>query len=366
MRVTIISKEELLPDYDKKYPLFLRNDNSVEKEFVKIINWNKDAFWDEESLQLMRDIDSAERRGEYGVITPIGESCITCLSTGTKFGLLVLRNLKYNPDRKLIVNGARAGNNVWDWLIKHTTAHLYILWEDFEEYDYIFFMKYRNLEYCYEGKIYNGSNRTELYSLVDELKEKRYALTKESEAKAYEKYKFFLYDGVFCDVRENIKMEVFMGRFINDEMIASYIEEYGNDLRDYRVINRCNYIQNKFLFRRLALYMCGKKGNSIEIFKNITVKYPTFLEIVIYDVIYGSREMLKNDKKDGEYEELQYCQLYEKMFVLVLDKEERCETMDYPKATLVGIEVNFKEKIITIIDSMQAVEMFHEICTNNL
>ena len=48
------------------------------------------AFWEEEALQFMKDIDTAKRQGDYGVVTDFGESCITCFSTGCKFGLLVL------------------------------------------------------------------------------------------------------------------------------------------------------------------------------------------------------------------------------------------------------------------------------------
>lgn len=43
--------------------VFLTDTRSVETEFIRILNWHKDAFRDVESLKLMKDIDSAKRQG---------------------------------------------------------------------------------------------------------------------------------------------------------------------------------------------------------------------------------------------------------------------------------------------------------------
>ena len=70
--------------------IYLTNTEEVERQFVQILNDYRDAFWEEEALQFMKDVDTAKRQGDYGVVTDFGESCITCLSTGCKFGLCMM------------------------------------------------------------------------------------------------------------------------------------------------------------------------------------------------------------------------------------------------------------------------------------
>ena len=52
---------------------------------------------------------------------------------------------------------------------------------------------------------------------------------------------------------------------------------------------------------------------------------------------------------------------YEKWFVLVLNGNERCLVEDYPKETLLGIEVEKESRCIKIYDPISAVERFHEL-----
>lgn len=73
--------------------VFLTDTRSIETEFIHVLNWHRDAFRDAESLKLMKDIDSIKRHGDYGVVTPIDESCISCLSIGYKLGLRCLERL---------------------------------------------------------------------------------------------------------------------------------------------------------------------------------------------------------------------------------------------------------------------------------
>ena len=73
-----------------KETVFLTKTMEVEREFLRIFSRDRNAFRDADCLALMQDIDSAKRQGDYGVVTPFGESSISCLSTGCKFGLIVL------------------------------------------------------------------------------------------------------------------------------------------------------------------------------------------------------------------------------------------------------------------------------------
>ena len=95
MNMLNLIMKEMKDFYSYKNKVFLLRTADVEKKFVEVLNLHKDAFWDEKSLELMKNIDTAKRQGDYGVVTDIGESCITCLSTGCKFGLLVLYYQKY-------------------------------------------------------------------------------------------------------------------------------------------------------------------------------------------------------------------------------------------------------------------------------
>lgn len=106
--------KEMKDFYSYKNKVFLLRTADVEKKFVEVLNLHKDAFWDEKSLELMKNIDTAKRQGDYGVVTDIGESCIICLSTGCKFGLLVLYYQKY-PKVKILVREYVVGRNVWRW-----------------------------------------------------------------------------------------------------------------------------------------------------------------------------------------------------------------------------------------------------------
>ena len=70
-------------DYDWEYMvdlISLRDAGEIERQFVRRLSdmSRDDAFADDASAALMKDIDRAERTGEYAVITPKGKGCITC------------------------------------------------------------------------------------------------------------------------------------------------------------------------------------------------------------------------------------------------------------------------------------------------
>ena len=111
-----------------KETVFLTKTMEVEREFLRIFSRDRNAFRDADCLALMQDIDSAKRQGDYGVVTPFGESSISCLSTGCKFGLIVLYYEKKGP-AKLITEFGAAGDTdtarslLSDGYIQHNLAY---------------------------------------------------------------------------------------------------------------------------------------------------------------------------------------------------------------------------------------------------
>lgn len=193
-----------------EYPdraVFLRDTEAVEREFLSILNFRREAFRDEDSLALMEAIDSAKRQGDYGVVTPFGESCITCLSTGCKFGLLMLYYRKYKQV-KPIVQLDEIGSNVWKWLSEHADCKVYTY--DKEELWQVELLKHAEL--LYEDHTYQ-SRSNELSDMVNKLMDDPYTMTRESEEKAYERAKKMRDEEVFIPLKETIGIEEFISRF---------------------------------------------------------------------------------------------------------------------------------------------------------
>ena len=343
MKIMVVNKENI-----EGYNKYLRDDMDVEVEFMRILENQKNAFKDEESLALMKEIDGAIRKGAYGVETPFAKSCISCLSTGCKFGLVVLYYLKKNPDLDIFIKWEIAGDNVWEWLIEHTDAVLYVFEEDM---NYLF-LGYDKLEVLYENVCYEG---VDIWDVINKCNKNIYDLTKEKESKAYDRYQLEITRSkkVFCDLKEEISLEQFVERFSN-KTYCTWDEEW-EVFKDYTVINYCNSISDDFFYRKLPLYVWGKTENEMETFITMTVKYPRFLEILYDDVLGDYVEEPENHHKSY------YKERYESWFVLVLEEEEVCPIKDYPDKTIMGIEVNRLEKKITILNAHQAVERFHEL-----
>ena len=111
--------------------LILTNCQCVEKEYRRIIEWHQEAFWDDMSLKIIETIDRAERVGIYGVKTPIGESCITCLSSGCKLAL-VLWYYRENKELAIVTEFPRAGENVWRFIVESFDINLVMLRDRFK------------------------------------------------------------------------------------------------------------------------------------------------------------------------------------------------------------------------------------------
>ena len=119
--ITVESNIEFIKKFDRW--IFFNSTEVVEATFRRIIERYSNAFKDEMSIKMMKEIDNAVRVGAYGVRTPIGKSCITCLSSGCKLGLL-LWYYKDN-DIAILTHLSRAGNNVWRFIAENFDVSLY-------------------------------------------------------------------------------------------------------------------------------------------------------------------------------------------------------------------------------------------------
>ena len=317
-----------------KETVFLTKTMEVEREFLRIFSRDRNAFRDADCLALMQDIDSAKRQGDYGVVTPFGESSISCLSTGCKFGLIVLYYEK-KGQAKLITEFGAAGDNVWEWLIRQDRGYQVFMCV---ETVYPGMTGWKNVEFVYKDQVYQGA-MGEVYSFASHARWDSYDMTKEREKLAYEQAKKDQPFMVYCPLKTEQKFEDFILHFKGGDRQLE-CELRGEPLKEYTVVNQCRYLPDAFEHRRIPLYICSTDVGRVTYRQINRVKYPTFEEL-LDDVLCGSSS--------------------DSWFALAVNHDESCEVMEYPEITLFGIEVNTGEKKITIYEPKQAVEMFHAL-----
>ena len=335
--ITVESNAEFIKKFDKW--IFLNSKEAVEDEFRKIVEWHSTAFKDEMSIKMMKEIDNAVRVGAYGVRTPIGKSCITCLSSGCKLGLLLW--YYKDIDIPILTNLSRAGNNVWQFIAENFDVSFYT-----EEYDFYRLCDF-NIDITIDGVLYKKEekNFSALFDLYLRKEDEPYKITKERELDAYNRFS----SGIQHDMYRDLKEEMTLKEFISSIDPKFDRDEYDFD---YRVVNYCSVIPNSFTYRKHPIWFVGVKDSKYEFFIDLSVKYPSFLELFVDDIIYGY------DWEDGE--QVYLSQSYDKYFALVINDEERCIIREYPSNALFGVLVNAKSKTVELYDSRQAVHKFHE------
>lgn len=344
-----------------EYPdgaVFLQDTEAVEQEFLSILNFHREAFRDEDSLALMEAIDSAKRQGDYGVVTPFGESCITCLSTGCKFGLLMLY-YRTCEQVKPIVQLDEIDSYVWKWLSEHADCKVYTY--EKEELWQVELLKHAEL--LYENHTYQ-SDSNELSDMIGKLMYDPYTMTKESEQKAYERAKKMRDDEIVIPLKETIGIEEFISRFPESDRYFTkkedcdleeedWEEQRENEFRDFTVINYCSSLPVELPYYKHPLCICGTKGKEVTFFWAKSVKDPLFLELLFYDVLNGYWW----EVEDGQ----RYKDLFDSWFVLAIESDRTCRVEDYAKLAMFGFEVEKEKRQITIYRKEQAVERFHEL-----
>ena len=173
--ITVEEKREFFCPQDeeekKKRCLYLDDAESIEQEFRRIVEWHRGAFWDEMSLKLLKEIDGAVREESYGVETPIGKSCITCLSTGCKLGL-VLWYYK-NKDLRILTSFYRAGGNVWRFIAENFDISIFVLKSELESVLY----SERDYSIVVDGRLYTEEDGRKLWELGIDAENEIYKIT---------------------------------------------------------------------------------------------------------------------------------------------------------------------------------------------
>lgn len=332
--ITVENNAEFIRKFDRR--LFLNSKEAVEDEFRKIVEWKSTAFKDEMSIKMMKEIDNAVRVGAYGVRTPIGKSCITCLSSGCKLGLLLW--YYKDIDTPILTNLSRAGDNVWQFIAENFDVNFYTVAGDFHR------LCDMSVDLTVDGVLYTKENFFDLVKLEWKKEDESYRVTKEKELDAYN---HFLQGNsmIYRSLKEEMTLK---------EFISSIDPKFDRDEYDfnYKVVNYCSVIPNSFTYRKHPIWFVGVKDSKYEFFIDLSVKYPSFLELFVEDIIYGY------DLEDGE--QVYLSQSYDEYFALVINDEERCIIREYPSNALFGVLVNAKSKTVELYDSRQAVHKFHE------
>ena len=330
-----IKLEDDLGDVIRNYKrnLVLTNCQCVENEYRRIIEWHQDAFRDDMSLKIIETIDRAERIGIYGVRTPIGESCITCLSSGCKLAL-VLWYYREDKELALVTEFARAGENVWRFIVESFDVNIVMLRERFK---ILFPLKDKM---TIDGRLYDEKLEKELYLKEREVKEEPYRITKQKEQEAYDK--FIKDDENYCHraFREELSLKNFIRLF--DESLLDYEEVY--PFLDYMVVNHLPTIKIGLGWRRVPIWLLLKKDTGYKLTSKCSCKHPVFLDPILFDTLACDT-----------YKDSDPC------FALVLSDEEFCRIDEYPQRAMFGAFIEREKKLITIYEASEAVKKFHEL-----
>ena len=358
LRFTLL--DEIVSD-DKT--VLLTENRQVEDYFRLVLESYKDAYWDSDSLEFIKAFSDAKRVGDYGVASPYRESCITCLSTECKMGLLILF-CKQKQSKKVIVNLEIADIKIWNWLAARMDYTVYMRIEDLNGDS-------THLEKCefeYRNKVkhpeHDPTCRSDRYSTKDlvegdEWISWKYFMSKEGEDRiwrAYEKSRKNLGKVIRFPLEMNL-MD-FITQFPNGlTYFEKMDEEKRNIWKEFTVINYCSCIPVNILNQKDSLECwletCAMAKDKVEYFGDICIgNSPKFCEALFNDILN------KEDFSDAG--KMVWCgDLYDAWFVLIVNSEPYCQLKDYPQKSLLGIEINKKEKTITIYDKRQAAERFH-------
>ncbi len=103
----------------------LADKTSIELRFNDVLCADEDAFTDELSERILRELDGSYRTEEYALVTRFGKSCITCLAASFKLAMLICHYR--NAPCAILSCPARADDDTWEWLAKNIDATIYLL-----------------------------------------------------------------------------------------------------------------------------------------------------------------------------------------------------------------------------------------------
>lgn len=328
---------------------FLCDTHTVERRFIEILNTDFDAFRDEISCRLLKELDNSYRDNDYGIVTPMGKSCITCLSSEIKLALLI--QYFSNRGTDIFVRFKIACKNIWIWLAKNADMTLYMREKDYRDVDDIRL-------FCY---FLIGNNETEK---TDELIDVEYHgniidVHFSAEAKKLRSFtKSFEYD-IFTDMFGGKKLLFFrktekltLGEFINSfDLEKEDIDElryckdvHYMDIYDYTVTVPGNYIyidENTSLNNYMVIHY--EESNLYEectVFRCSEGKKSLF-EVILWSALT-----------------FDYCQ-YHEITGLITDERMQNISEDYLACARWGYYINTENKEIVIYEAEQGVIRFH-------
>lgn len=307
----------------------------VEQDFREKIKTEEDLFLDKTSKRLMMAIDHAYRIDAYAVRTPYGKSCITCLCTGGKMGLLLLH---YHRKGLIpVVSYYAAGENVWQWLADQPDLNICITGRGDTVWEFDRFSP------CKEKR----DARLDKY-IAD--KEDCYEISKEKEEIAYERYKA-QGEKVICRIQETLPAADFRQRFACDHWALEEEENFAQ----YTVVNHCSVLWEDLNYRRHPFYIVGRRisDDQYEWQHDLACKNSTFLEVLRDDMMDSYFDYEKQERYP-------FIDLYSSWFCLLLDCDEVYPVRQYTDVVLCGVEINPANKHIEIYGKDEAIEIFHE------
>lgn len=305
-------------------------DYSVESLFRLILERHEDAFKDDMSFKIMKDIDNAVRYGEYGIETPNGRSCITCLSTGCKFALILWDYSYNNIEVPIITDLWRCGENVWEFISHNFDISFYMYKDSVSAVDTQVLDASFNIHV--DGAILSGDDKKTLLKVFLDIENEKYRITKQNESEAYDNFISENDRLLYRCLSEEISMKDYL------QSVNGNCDKYGS----YKVINYISEIPGTFSRRRLPIWIIADNMFNM----NVSVKYPTFEELIVWDILDAAER-----KKTDTY------------FALVMDAEERSIIKEYPKNTVFGVLVELGKKQMTVYNKDMAVRKFHELYT---
>lgn len=331
------------------------NEEQIEREFLRIVESDSPsgpAFWDEDSLQMMKDYDGAVRDGDYGILLPEGKRCICALSLECQAALVVLYASRNYRKLSLRLNPGLIDLDTWVWLAEHTDFKLLIPLSLMEQEEYpdvvdMLFTLIRETDVALEGTEYFAGveeGYMHLRKCVSEQFDWFYGLSPEAEANAFESYqKYHLRYTVMCYPKETLSMEQFLAYF--DGAVTAKYREYP-ELFDFQVLNTCSSFDQGWENNVLLMYVVGKKGEHCELSLSSGIGKSTILHLL-----------------ENCY--VEYKNQYDQMYILMkpLLDEVRISSSIYDRE-LMGIFLDLQNQKLEFHHKDQAVFAFHEMQLN--
>jgi hypothetical protein len=324
----------------------LTEHSAIESEFLKILQSHKNAFWDELSIKILKEVDESERVGDYGVKTWLGNSCITCLATGIKLALIIFFYKENFPNVRVITRTYCAGENIWKFMSDNSDVELYLNEKNIEN---LIMMNQRDFKYKLNDEEISYSK---LLRKIENIESEKLLFTKEREAVAYKNYPNKTehtnsFDRILCE-----KMSLFdFAMSLNSEKMEDDLEdckEYAYQYpytmeeierwKQYTLVNYCSKL-SEWYDEYHDVYMVEESADK-NTFKKRDRCFFTLLDFLLKDIF-------ETGGKNCCY------------IVIYTDKFKSADK--YTDAVVIGIYIDNEKREVDILDKPRAIKRLHEL-----